>query len=65
MRRDSASPEDAADRAWWPNGCATFEGIRRAHVVAYDGTIRNSAYFSIIASEWPHVKQRLCALRDR
>jgi RimJ/RimL family protein N-acetyltransferase len=44
---------------------ATFEGIRRAHVVAYDGTIRNSAYFSIIAAEWPDVKQRLDALLDR
>lgn len=44
---------------------ATFEGIRRAHVLAYDGTIRDSAYFSIIASEWPAVKLRLCALRDR
>lgn len=29
---------------------ATFEGIRRAHGFAYDGTIRDSAYFSIIAS---------------
>jgi len=44
---------------------ATFEGIRRAHVVAYDGTIRNSAYFSIIAAEWPDVKPRLRALLDR
>jgi RimJ/RimL family protein N-acetyltransferase len=44
---------------------ATFEGIRRAHVVTYDGTIRNSAYFSIIAAEWPDVKQRLDALLDR
>ena len=40
---------------------ATFEGIRRAHVVATDGSPRNSAYFSIIASEWPEVKQRLSA----
>ena len=44
---------------------ATFEGIRRAHVVAYDGTIRDSAYFSIIASEWPEVKRLLCALVER
>ena len=44
---------------------ATFEGIRRAHVVAFDGTIRDSAYFSIIASEWPEVKRHLSTLRDR
>ena len=44
---------------------ASFEGIRRAHIVATDGTIRDSAYFSIIASEWPAVKQHLCALAQR
>jgi RimJ/RimL family protein N-acetyltransferase len=44
---------------------ATFEGIRRAHLMATDGTIRDSAYFSIIVSEWPEVKQRLCALARR
>jgi len=44
---------------------ATFEGLRRAHVVGFDGAIRDSAYFSIIASEWPEVKQRLGALQDR
>ena len=30
-----------------------------------DGTIRDSAYFSIIASEWPVVKRHLCTLLDR
>jgi len=44
---------------------ATFEGVRRAHVVATDGTIRDSAYYSIIASEWPAVKERLGALAPR
>ncbi len=29
-----------------------FEGIRRAHTMATDGTVRDSAYFSILASEW-------------
>jgi RimJ/RimL family protein N-acetyltransferase len=38
---------------------ARFEGIRRAHSVASDGTIRDSAYFSIVASEWPAVKDAL------
>ena len=36
-----------------------FEGVRRAHVPATDGTVRDSAYFSIIAAEWPAVRDRL------
>ena len=44
---------------------AKFEGIRRAHLVVPDGSIRDSAYFSIIASEWPDVKERLYKLLDR
>jgi len=39
-----------------------FEGILRAHRIASDVTARNSARFSIVASEWPEVKQRLMAL---
>ncbi len=38
---------------------AKFEGIRRAHLLAADGTIRDSAYFSITASEWPDVRVNL------
>jgi RimJ/RimL family protein N-acetyltransferase len=40
---------------------ASFEGIRRAHVPAPDGTIRDSAYYSIVASEWPTVRAGLHA----
>lgn len=36
-----------------------FEGILRAHRIASDATARNSARFSILAAEWPQVKQRL------
>jgi RimJ/RimL family protein N-acetyltransferase len=36
-----------------------FEGIRRVHVPATDGTMRDSAYFSIIAAEWPAIRERL------
>ncbi|MCU1344528.1 MAG: N-acetyltransferase [Acidimicrobiia bacterium] len=39
---------------------AQFEGIRRAHVLATDGTIRDSAYYSIVAAEWPAVRRGLC-----
>jgi RimJ/RimL family protein N-acetyltransferase len=38
---------------------AQFEGIRRAHVPASDGTIRDSAYYSIIRAEWPDVRAGL------
>jgi RimJ/RimL family protein N-acetyltransferase len=38
---------------------AQFEGIRRAHRLAYDGTVRDSAYFSIVQAEWPDVRAGL------
>lgn len=38
---------------------ATFEGILRAYRVATDVTPRNSARFSILASEWPAIKRQL------
>lgn len=38
---------------------ATFEGIFRNHMIMPDGSIRHSAYFSVIAEEWPEVKARL------
>jgi N-acetyltransferase len=37
------------------------EGVRRAHSPALDGTIRDTAYYSIIAAEWPQVRDRLSA----
>jgi N-acetyltransferase len=36
-----------------------FEGILRAHRIASDATPRDSARFSILAAEWPDVKQKL------
>jgi RimJ/RimL family protein N-acetyltransferase len=42
-----------------------FEGILRAHRMAADYIARDSARYSIVASEWPAVKQRLVHLRDR
>ena len=44
---------------------ATFEGIRRAHLPAVDGTIRDTAYYSILASEWAQIGQRLQEMLDR
>jgi RimJ/RimL family protein N-acetyltransferase len=41
---------------------ARFEGISRAYRVATDVTPRNSARFSILASEWPDLKHRLSSM---
>jgi len=38
-----------------------FEGILRSHRLAVDHTPRNSARYSITASDWPHVRQQLAA----
>jgi len=42
-----------------------FEGILRAHRMAADFIPRDSARYSIVASEWPAVKQRLLQFVDR
>jgi RimJ/RimL family protein N-acetyltransferase len=38
---------------------AKHEGIFRNHMVCADGRLRNSAWYSIIDSEWPEVKAAL------
>jgi N-acetyltransferase len=38
---------------------ASFEGVRRADMPAQDGTVRSSAYYSIVRSEWPVVRKKL------
>ena len=38
---------------------AVFEGIRRADMLAVDGTVRNTAFFSIVQADWPDVKRSL------
>jgi RimJ/RimL family protein N-acetyltransferase len=40
---------------------AQFEGILRAHRMAADFIPRDSARYSIIAAEWPAIKQKLSA----
>jgi N-acetyltransferase len=44
---------------------AKFEGILRAHRIAADFTPRDSARFSILAGEWPRVRERLNAMLIR
>jgi N-acetyltransferase len=38
---------------------ATFEGVFRNHMIMPDGSIRHSAYFSVVVEEWPAVKAAL------
>ena len=38
---------------------ARFEGVFRNHMIMPDGSLRDSAYFSVTAEDWPDVKARL------
>jgi len=38
---------------------ARFEGVIRAERIGADATVRDSARFSIVASEWPDVRAHL------
>jgi RimJ/RimL family protein N-acetyltransferase len=42
-----------------------FEGILRAHRMAADYIPRDSVRYSIVAAEWPAVKNRLTQLLER
>jgi RimJ/RimL family protein N-acetyltransferase len=42
-----------------------FEGILRAHRMAADYIPRDSIRYSIVAAEWPAVKERLAEFLDR
>ena len=38
---------------------ALEEGVLRRHMIMQDGRVRDSVYYSIIAEEWPDVKEKL------
>lgn len=40
---------------------AQYEGTFRQHAITSSGFIRDTVYFSILAAEWPEVKQRVFA----
>jgi RimJ/RimL family protein N-acetyltransferase len=44
---------------------ARFEGVRRADRPGVDGTVRDSAFYSIARDEWPAVHHRLQGLLGR
>lgn len=43
---------------------AQFDGILRGDFSGADGTVRDSAYYSILAAEWPIIRERLSAARQ-
>lgn len=43
---------------------AREEGIFRNHMITASGRIRDTVYFSIVASEWPGAKARLESMLD-
>ncbi len=40
---------------------AKFDGVVRAHMPSFDGGIRDTAFYSILHTEWPELKIRLQA----
>ena len=38
---------------------ARLEGVRRADMPGQDGSVRSSAYYSIVRAEWPAIRARL------
>ncbi len=40
---------------------AQFEGVHRAHLIMADGRVRDTAWFSVLFSEWPAVRAGLGA----
>lgn len=44
---------------------ATFDGVRRAHTLAPDGTVRDTVFYSITAAEWSDIREKLRARLSR
>lgn len=38
---------------------AVKEGVMRKHMIAENGTVRDTVYFSFIKDEWPEIKQQI------
>ncbi|HEX8805760.1 MAG TPA: GNAT family protein [Candidatus Aquilonibacter sp.] len=61
----STDSRNARSRAAIQRIGAQFEGILRAHRLATDLIPRDTARYSIIANEWPNVKEHIAALLAR
>jgi RimJ/RimL family protein N-acetyltransferase len=44
---------------------ARFDGVLRAHMPGFDGAVRDTAFYSIVVTEWPEVKARVATLATR
>jgi N-acetyltransferase len=44
---------------------AKEEGTLRRHLITWTGRVRDTVYFSVLDNEWPEVKARLEAMRER
>jgi len=44
---------------------ARFDGVLRAHRPAADGTVRDTAFYSMLASEWPDARRALVTRLER
>lgn len=60
-----ADARNARSRAALERIGGKFEGILRSHRMAADFIPRDSARYSVLAAEWPVVKAKLVAMRDR
>ena len=56
---------NAASRAAMKRIGCRFEGLLRNHRILPDGSLRHSAYYSVIREEWPAVRQHLDELLAR
>ena len=56
LKTDARNERSRAAMAALP---AQFEGIHRQHKVRLDGTLRDSAWFSVLDREWPGVRVSL------
>jgi RimJ/RimL family protein N-acetyltransferase len=56
LKSDARNERSRAAMAALP---AQFEGIHRQHRVLLDGTLRDSAWYSVIDREWPGVRANL------
>jgi hypothetical protein len=63
--RSSAGERNTASRRAIERLGARFEGVRRADMPGQDGSVRHSAYYSIVQAEWPAVRRTLEAALAR
>jgi RimJ/RimL family protein N-acetyltransferase len=61
FKTDDANPRSG--RALIKIGC-TKEGVLRSKNLLHNGRMRDTAYYSILISEWPTVKERFLSLLD-